>query len=109
MHGIGVGGGMDRHRLDAHFMRGPQDAQSDFAPVGDQDRLMAMVGLADHHQRLVEFDRLAVVDQDGLDRAGGRAVMGFITFMASTISSVSPALTTLPTLTKSGAPGSAAR
>ena len=37
------------------------------------------------------------------------AVIGFITFIASTISSVSPAFTWSPTFTKSEAPGSGAR
>jgi hypothetical protein len=36
-------------------------------------------------------------------------VIGFITFIASTISSVSPAFTALPTAMNAGAPGSAAR
>lgn len=36
MHGVGVGGRMHRHRLDAHFMAGAMDAERDFAPVRDQ-------------------------------------------------------------------------
>ena len=37
MHGVGVGGGMDRDRGDAQFLAGAQDAQRDLAAVGDQD------------------------------------------------------------------------
>jgi hypothetical protein len=37
MHRIGIGGGMHGDRLDPHFPGGADDAQCDFAPVGDQD------------------------------------------------------------------------
>ncbi len=37
VHGVGVGGGMDGDRGNAHFAAGAQDAQRDFPPVGDQD------------------------------------------------------------------------
>ena len=37
VHGIGIGGGMHRHRLDPHFVRGAMDAQGDLAAIGDQD------------------------------------------------------------------------
>ena len=37
MHGIGVGGRMHGHRLDAEFAAGAQHAKGDFAPVGDED------------------------------------------------------------------------
>ena len=36
MHGVGIGGGMDRDRLDAHFMAGAMDAERDFAAIGDE-------------------------------------------------------------------------
>ena len=36
VHCIGVSGGMDRHRLDAHFVCGAMDAQRYLAAVGDQ-------------------------------------------------------------------------
>jgi hypothetical protein len=39
VHGIGIGGGMDRHRLDAHFVAGAVDAQRDLAAIGDEDFL----------------------------------------------------------------------
>jgi hypothetical protein len=37
MHRVGIGGGMHRDRLDAHFVAGAVDAQRDLAAVGDQD------------------------------------------------------------------------
>ncbi len=37
MHGVGVGGRMDRDRRDAELLGGAQDAQRDLAAVGDQD------------------------------------------------------------------------
>ena len=36
MHGVGVGGRMDRDGLDAHFMAGAVDAERDLAAIGDQ-------------------------------------------------------------------------
>ena len=36
VHRIGVGGRMDRNRLDPHFMRSAVDAQRDLAAIGDQ-------------------------------------------------------------------------
>ena len=39
MHGVGVSGRMDRHRLDAELLGGAQHAQGDLAAVGDQDFL----------------------------------------------------------------------
>ena len=37
MHGVGVGGGMHRHRRDAELLAGAQHAQRDLAAVGDED------------------------------------------------------------------------
>jgi hypothetical protein len=39
MHRVGVGSRMDCHGLDAQFLAGAQDAQGNFAAVGDQDFL----------------------------------------------------------------------
>ena len=39
VHGVGVGGGVNRDRLDAHFVASAVDAKRYFAPVGDQDLL----------------------------------------------------------------------
>jgi hypothetical protein len=37
MHCIGVGGGMDGHRFNAHLAAGADDTQSNLATIGDQD------------------------------------------------------------------------
>ncbi len=37
MHGIGIGGGMNRHRRDPHLLAGAVDAQCDLAAIGDED------------------------------------------------------------------------
>ena len=44
VHRVGVGGRMDRDRLDAHFVAGAMDAQRDLAAIGDQQ-------LLDRHRR----------------------------------------------------------
>jgi hypothetical protein len=64
------------------------------------------IRLLDDDERLVIFDGLCVLDQDLADGAGLGAVIWFITFIASTISKVSPALTLSPGATNGAAPGS---
>ena len=39
MEGISIGIGVHRHRLDAHLTSGTNDADGNFAAVGDQDLL----------------------------------------------------------------------
>ena len=110
MHGIGIGGGMHRHRLDTHFMGGAVDAQRDFAAIGDQDA-------GDTHGRAQPMTTSGWSNSTGwafstridLTVPALSAVIGFITFIASTISSVCPSLTLSPGLTKFAAPGSDAR
>ena len=55
---------MDRDRLDAHFVAGAVDAERDLAAIGDQDLLDRHQAYSTIDQRLVELDRLAVLDQD---------------------------------------------
>ena len=69
MHGVRVGGGMDRDRGDAELLGGAQDAQGDFAPVGDED-LVEHSPLLDDEERFAVFDRRAVLDIDRRDGAG---------------------------------------
>ena len=98
MHGVGVGGGVHRDRRDAEFLAGAQDAQRDFAAIGDEDfieherRVSGQLSSSslDNHQRLAEFDRLAVLDEDLLTVPARGAGIWFIVFIASMISSVSP-------------------
>ena len=102
VHGIGVGGRMHGDGGDAELLARALDAQCDLSPVGDQDfvehsfRALGSKGsgqwgisaiqlslcllpiayclfsLFDDDERLAEFDRLAVLDQDGRDLAGVR-------------------------------------
>ncbi len=37
VHGVGVGGRVDRYRLDAEFLGRPQHAQGDFPAIGNED------------------------------------------------------------------------
>jgi hypothetical protein len=108
MHRVGVRGRVNRDRLDAHLVAGAVNAQRNLAAIGDQ-QLLDRHRLGEQDQRLVEFDRLSVLDSNCLITPPRGAVIGFITFIASTISRVSPALTVSPTLTNGSAPGSGRR
>ena len=74
MHGVGVGGRMHRDGRDAELLAGAQHPQRDLAAVGDQDFFEHRLPLPplDDHQRLAEFDRLAVLEQDLGHGAGAR-------------------------------------
>lgn len=37
VEGVGVGQGVDRHSGDAHLLTGPDNAQSDLPPIGNQN------------------------------------------------------------------------
>ena len=66
MHGVGVGGGMDRHGVDTHLAAGAVDPEGDFASIGDEDLLehaMRHLNPIDH-QDFAELDRAAVADHD---------------------------------------------
>ena len=65
--------------------------------------------LAEDHERLVELHRLAVATLIFLTVPALGAVIGFITFIASMISRVSPAFTAWPTVMNGFAPGSGDR
>ena len=68
MHRVRIGGGMDRDGCDAHFLAGPVDPERDLAAVRDENFLEH--SLLDPHQRLAEFDRLSVADENLGDLAG---------------------------------------
>ena len=109
VHRIGVGGGMHRDRLDAHFMRGAVDAQRDLAAIGDQQagnghacQPIMTSGWSYSTGCELSISTAVTVPANG-------AVIGFMTFIASMISSVSPALTVWPMVTKGGVSGSDAR
>jgi hypothetical protein len=85
-----------------HFPAGTQDSQRDLAAVGDQ-YLLEHCHPADHEQRLVEFDWLAVSTRMVLMTPSASASISFINFMASMMQSVSPCLTVLLISMKAGA------
>ena len=88
MHGVGVGGRMHRDGRDAELLAGAQHAQRDLAAIGYEDffehrnmrtklrlfptRSHGCGASLDDHQRLAEFDRLGVLDQDLHHAAGAR-------------------------------------
>src|SRR3954447_17017948 len=98
---------MDRDGLDAHFVAGAVDSERDFAAVGNQQ-------LVDLHQPMItsgwsNSTGCASATMIFLITPPSGAVIGFITFIASTISKVSPALTESPTSTNGLASGSGER
>ena len=107
MHGVGIGGGMDRDGLDAELLARAMDAQCDLAAVRDEDLLehgYSSTSRTSPYSTGAPFSTamLATVPPRGLR-------IGFITFIASTMTSVWPSRTLSPTLTNGGAPGSAPR
>src|SRR5207302_4581956 len=107
VHRVGIGRRMDRHRPDAHFVTGAVDSERDLAAVGDQQ-------LLDLHQPMITSGwsnsiGWASATMIFLTTPPSGAVIGFMTFIASTISKVSPTLTGLPTSMNGAAPGSGDR
>jgi hypothetical protein len=103
VHCLIVGGGMDRHRGDAHLLAGADDAKRDFAAIGDEDFIehQAMT------QRVWPYSTgVPSVTWISFTVPPLGAAMAFMVFIASTMNSVSPSLTVLPTLMKGGLPGS---
>ncbi len=62
MHGVGVGGRMDRDRGDAELLAGAENAERDLAAIGDQDLVeeLGAARLFNDEQGLAVLDRLAV-------------------------------------------------
>ena len=108
MHGVGVGGRMHGHGLDAHLAAGAVDAQRDLAAVGDQD-------LVEH--AMVPTRRSSAARRTrpaGRSRPGSGvtvpalgALIGFIIFIASMISSVWPCCHLVADRDEGRLPGSA--
>jgi hypothetical protein len=107
VHRIGVRCRMDRDRLDPHFVAGAVDPERDLAAIGDQD-------LLDRHVDLYSMITSGWSNSTGCAFSTSNwrtvpalgAVIGFITFIASMITSVSPALTVAPGMTNGADPGS---
>ena len=77
---LAIGRGVDGYGVDIQLLAGPKNAQRDLAAIGDEHLFQhghvyssAWAGrpeLNDGNQRLVEFNRLAVLNQYGLHGAG---------------------------------------
>src|SRR5205085_9683296 len=99
---------VDRRRLDAHFVAGAVDSKRDLAAIGDED-------LVDRHRQ--STIRSGWSNSTGWpsttstwrtvpERGAG---IGFITFIASMMRSVSPSLTFWPGTASGLEPGSGDR
>ena len=67
---VGVGQRVDGHRVDAHLLAGANDAEGDFAAVGDEYFVkQGRLARANFEDGLVVLDRLRVVDEDFDDLA----------------------------------------
>src|SRR5690606_32148091 len=112
MHGIGVRGGVHRDRGDAELLAGPQHPQCDLAAVGYQD-------LVEHRWRPDGYSMMTSGSPNSTGWPSSTRILvtvpargagiWFIVFIASMISSVSPALTCEPTSTNGFAPGEGAQ
>ncbi len=112
VHGVGIRGGMHGDRRNAELFASPLNAQRDLTPVRDQDlvehvcpsmTIYSMMTSGSPNSTGWPFSkRIAVTVPDF------GAGIWFIVFMASMISSVSPADTLLPTSMNTGADGSGA-
>src|ERR1700744_3092633 len=103
MHGVGVGGGMDRDGGDSHLLAGAVDAERDLAAIGDEDFL--------EHQARISSDwpnstGCASAMQISLTVPARGARIWLMVFIASMRRSVAPSFTVSPTFTKGGLPGS---
>ena len=99
MHGVGVGGGMHRHGRNAELLAGAQHPQSDLAAIGDQDFI-------EHRTSVRPTCRHSMITSGSPNSTGWPssnriwitvpargAGIWFMVFIASMISSVSPAFT----------------
>src|SRR5215469_16822048 len=105
VHRLAVGGGMNRHGGDAHLLAGADDAKRDFAAVGDEDFFEHQVMTQRVWPNSTGVPSVTLISVTVPARG---AVMAFMVFIASTMNSVSPSFTVLPTLMKAGLPGSGA-
>ena len=102
-HRISIRCGMNDHGGDLHFLAGAQHPQRDVPPIGDENFL-------EHYSMMTRASPnstgCAFCTRIWLTVPSFGAVIGFMTFMASTISRVCPFFTALPTSIKASAPGS---
>ena len=65
MHRFAVSFGINRHRINTHFLTGAMNTQGNLAAIGDQDFLKrgrAGHDLYDNKQGFAEFDGLRVLN-----------------------------------------------
>jgi hypothetical protein len=99
--GVAVGFGSDDDRLDAELAARALDAQRDLAAIGDQDLVEQLFGLTatwgaalhDHEQRLTNSTACPFSARIALIVPAASASISFISFIASTMQSVSPCAT----------------
>ena len=111
VHGVGIGGGMNRHGGDAKFLAGAQHSQCNLAAVGDED-LSEQMGCRGHSMIIngsPYSTGWASSTRISLTVPARGAGIWFMVFMASMTITVWPAVTCSPTSTKGRAPGSGAR
>ena len=130
MHGVGVGGRMHRDRRDAELLAGAQHPQRDLAAVGDEDFVehcfSARMAMREYDESSLfatrtRHSRHSMITSGSPNSTGWPssnricvtvpargAGIWFMVFIASMMSSVSPAFTLLPTSTNGLAPGSGA-
>src|SRR5262249_61638113 len=105
--GVGVGGRVDGDRLDAELPARAGDPQRDLAAVRDQD-------LLEHAQSSAGSRYISTCSNStrspfsttiSATTPPSEAATSFMSFIASTMHTVSPAPTVVPTSTKAFAPG----
>src|SRR6185312_10217642 len=106
MHRVAVGRRIDRHGRNAELLAGAQDAERDFAPVGDEDLL--------EHQSMTASGWPYSTGDASVTRMRDTvpdlcAGIWFIVFIASMMRMVWPSLTLAPTETNVALPGSGDR
>ena len=103
---VAVGFGIYGDRADAEILAGANDAQGDFAAVGDQNLLNMDLAGADGEERFAVLHRAPVFDQFAATTVPAiSASISFISFMDSMMHSTWPGSTVSPILTKGGGAG----
>ena len=103
MHGVGVGGRIDRHRRNAQFLaaRRMRSAISPRFAI----RILSNIGLLDDRERFAVFDGLPSSTRIAVTVPPRVATISLKVFIASTRNSLSPAFTIEPISTKGGVSG----
>ena len=106
VHGVAVGGRIDRDRRNAQFLAGAKHPQRDFATVGDEDLLKHQSMTASGWPYSIGAASVTRMREIVPDLWAG---IWFMVFIASMMRMVWPSDTFEPTLTNAGLPGSGER